>query len=501
LRRDAADPVAQERLAKVADAGRHLLQVINDILDLSKIESGQMQLEQVDFELPPLIARTLDLVSARAAEKGLQLDVDVAGLPALLYGDPMRLSQALLNLLSNAVKFTSRGRVQLTGEVLARSASEVVLRFTVSDTGIGIAPEALGQLFNPFVQADTSTTRQFGGTGLGLAITQRLAQLMGGDVGVQSRLGEGSRFWFTARVRPAFDASTIDNGPIDDTIDEARVRARCAGARVLLAEDNPVNQEVMIELLGSCGLAVDVAANGALAVQWVQERHYDLVLMDMQMPVLDGLEATRRIRALQLPQPLPILAMTANAFGEDRAACLRAGMDGHLAKPVNPGVLFAALMRWVAPPPAAPAPPAPPSSVDAEVPPSLQAVQRIAGMDVPGALRNLGSRHQVYLRVLRQFARHYATAGAALAWGPGPADGGRLQDAAHSLKGAAVSIGAVSVSLAAQTLEEALKSGMPAFAIDSAAQRLRAELAALVGELQRALEGPDAAAADASAAT
>ena len=367
LRRDVHQPLQAERLAKVNDAAKHLLQVINNVLDLSKIEADRLELDSADFSLQAVLAHSSSLLAETAQAKGLRLSLAIApGVPDALHGDAPRLSQALVNLLSNAVKFTERGDIGLRVEALTEaapaglpagpvasppaSAGRIGLRFVVHDTGIGIPADTLQRLFQPFVQADASTTRRFGGTGLGLAITQRLAQLLGGDVGVRSQPGVGSEFWFSAwfeaaRAAPAAAAPTSEAAEADELL--ATLRHRCSGARVLVVEDNPINQEVMLELLSSAGLQVDLAADGLQALACASQRPYDLVLMDVQMPQLDGLEATRRLRAPPLSLRWPILAMTANAFADDRAACLAAGMDGHLAKPVDPATLYRALLNWM----------------------------------------------------------------------------------------------------------------------------------------------------------
>jgi len=502
LRREVQEARPLDRLAKVSDAAHHLLDVINDVLDLSKIESGKLELDPADFSLESLVTKACALVAGEAAKKGVELVIDTDGLPPMLHGDSTRLSQALVNLLGNAVKFTSQGSVTLRGERLAHTDEETAdgrlrVRFSVRDTGIGIAPERIGTLFNAFEQADNSMSRRFGGTGLGLSITRQLARLMGGEAGAESEPGVGSTFWFTARLAPAtqtaepqrdgialagkrcllvddlpearealrhmleqiglrvdaagsgmdalclaetanaaddpyalalvdwqmpgldgvetcsrllararlaplrcvmataydqdrvraaareagvgqvlakpVSASTLHDAlvsvlAIDEAAPAARggpaiapgrrnaapgegapmLRAAHAGARLLVAEDNVVNQEVAVSLLEIAGLLVDVADNGRQAVEKARRNRYDLILMDMQMPELDGLGATRQLRGDPgASLGAPIIAMTANAFGEDRATCLAAGMNDHVAKPVSPEALYATLMHWL----------------------------------------------------------------------------------------------------------------------------------------------------------
>jgi signal transduction histidine kinase len=353
LRREVVAPRQRQWLEKVGNAADHLMGIINDVLDLSKIEAGKLTIEQTDFELAPLLNRTVALVSDSARDKNLPLLLACDDLPQHLRGDPTRLSQALLNLLSNAIKFTDVGSIEMRGEVVSRSANQVVLRFIVSDTGIGIPDTKLDSVFGAFDQADVSTTRRYGGTGLGLAITRHLAQLMGGEVRITSREGVGTRCTLTLRLGLSAPA---DPGPASRPglrAPELNPRAaesswNLAGARILLAEDNPINQEIAAELLQSASALVDVANDGRQAVEMVRSNHYDLVLMDMQMPVMDGLEATRAIRALPDRARLPIIAMTANAFGEDRQRCLDAGMNDHVGKPTNPNKLFETVRRWLA---------------------------------------------------------------------------------------------------------------------------------------------------------
>ncbi|HSI51290.1 MAG TPA: response regulator [Ideonella sp.] len=488
VQREAREPAQRDRLGKIAHSAQHLLQVINDILDLSKIEANRLQLEDIEFSLDAVLSRSFEMVADHAQAKGLELIVDTDHLPDRLVGDPTRFSQALLNLVGNAVKFTAQGFVRLGGEVLARTGDRALMKFSVRDTGIGIAPERIGALFLAFEQADSSTTRRHGGTGLGLALTQRLAQLMGGDAGVSSTPGKGSEFWFSVWLRVAapstrhapqlagrrallvddlpealaaltgqlrrlgllvttaasgeealacadeaarrgepFELLLIDwrMAPLDGvqtlallrkrlgaglppavlvTADadaalqrevrearfssvlvkpvtasalhdgllrvlgqarptpprqpaapggpEASLRQLHAGKRVLLAEDGLVNQEVAKALLESVSLEVDVAADGVRTVQMALDRAVDqpyaLILMDVQMPLMDGLDATRELRSRGYRAP--IIAMTANAFTEDRDACLAAGMDDHLSKPVQPEALYANLLHWLSRP-------------------------------------------------------------------------------------------------------------------------------------------------------
>ncbi len=346
LRREGVTPGQAERLKTIDTSAGHLLGIINDILDISKIEAGKLALDNAPVNVCHLLDTVSAIVAERARAKGLRLDIECAEFPATLRGDPVRLQQALLNYAMNAVKFTETGYVILRARLLDKSESEVRVRFEVRDSGIGIAPDALPRLFHPFEQADNSTTRKYGGTGLGLTITRRLAELMGGEVGVDTLPGAGSVFWFTARLQigRAEDESASEAGSENA---ERQLLDRHHGRRILIVDDEPVNLEIARFLLEQSGLRVDTAADGEDALRRVQETDYALILMDMQMPRLDGLVATRLIRATPGYATTPILAMTANAFTEDRRHCLEAGMNDFLTKPFNPDVLFAILLHWL----------------------------------------------------------------------------------------------------------------------------------------------------------
>ncbi|MCC7381318.1 MAG: response regulator [Deltaproteobacteria bacterium] len=329
----------------ITRSGDALLTLINDLLDLSKVEAGKVELERATFALRPVVSEAVQLFEARARERGIPLEIHVDGeVPELVVGDSGRLRQIITNLLSNAVKFTTQGKITI--DVTAGPcdvAGEHLLTFSVADTGLGIEPDVVARLFRPFVQADASTTRKFGGTGLGLAISRHLARLMGGDIGVETAPGQGSRFWFTVRLQAG---RPVDLLTARDSID---VPSRHRGlAKLLVVDDDPINQEVMAGMLRQLGFAADVASSAGDAFALMDRDRYDLVFMDWQMPEMDGLEAARRIRSTEPPgQHTPIVALTANAMAHHRAECLRAGMDGFLAKPASRRDVVQILRRWL----------------------------------------------------------------------------------------------------------------------------------------------------------
>jgi two-component system sensor histidine kinase/response regulator len=443
-------------------------------------------------------------MSARLTEKGLTLSREIdPTIPSVLRGDSLRLGQILVNYVGNAIKFTEHGRIVMRAAMLAEENDSLLLRFEVSDTGIGIAPEVVPRLFRAFEQADTSTTRNFGGTGLGLAICQRLARLMGGDVGVSSQPGQGSTFWFTARLRRGRHAVAVASSGTQAHAEQLLVQ-RAYGMRVLLAEDNLINQEVARGLLEAVGLIVDVAENGEEALRMASEQRYEAILMDMQMPVMDGLSATRAIRQTDGGSDVPILAMTANAFADDRQRCLDSGMNAHLAKPVNPDELYAMLLRWLPERQTTSSPGAarqtPQASSPALTPPAAADAQRMArlraisGLDTERGLHAVRGRESTYCGLLSTFADRHTEDMTHIRQHLAAADNEAAKRIAHSLKGVAATLGLTEIEAAARKLEAVIGLHPEAALLDAPIATLESLLlaagTAIVGALPPSLPAP-----------
>jgi signal transduction histidine kinase/CheY-like chemotaxis protein/HPt (histidine-containing phosphotransfer) domain-containing protein len=468
------DERQRDYLRKIEQASDALLGVLNAILDYSKIEAGSLEIETLSFSLDQVLRITRDLVSTKADEKALSLTVEVApGVPDAWLGDPLRLGQVLANLVGNAVKFTDRGGVRVSVSMPERDGDRATLRFAVADTGIGFSPEQGRRLFQAFTQADSSVSRRFGGSGLGLAISKRLVESMGGEIDCESRPGEGSVFSFTVRLTRAPDEERAASG-MDAASQPVPVPT---GARVLLADDNEINQMVAKVFLENSGLIVRTARTGREAVERAAEERFDVILMDVQMPEMDGLDATRAIRRHPWGREVPIIAMTAAAMNEDRQACLAAGMTDHVSKPIAPTELLAVLAKWagtgavrVMPAGAARA------GDDGVLPASLP------GFDLDAAVARLGGDRSAVAAVLWRFAQDFAEVPGQVVALVSAGDRDGAARVAHTVKGTAGTVGAVQAQAAAARLEQELRAGAPP-TVQSFGEALRQAVDAIVARV------------------
>jgi len=442
-------PRQKDYLRKIDQSSRLLLSIINDILDFSRIEAGRLATERIAFRLDELAERVRTQFSERMAAKGLLFSVELApGLPALASGDPLRLEQVLVNLVGNALKFTAHGSVTLRVDPAPSGAPPGGVRFCIEDTGIGVAREELAGIFESFTQADPSITRQYGGSGLGLTISRSLVEMMGGTITVQSAPGRGSTFCVVVPLPGAEDGEGRSK-PRPAAAPPAAGAAARAGlsGRALLVEDNPINQQVATELLTAEGLVVDVAENGALALEMLAKNPgYGAVFMDVQMPVMDGYAATRAIRATPGLEGLPVVAMTANAMADDRQHCLDAGMDDYLAKPLDVGEIRRVLRRWAA------------GSERAPATPGAAPLPAAPGLDLPAALERLGGNATLLHKLLNEFFTAHGDASGAIARSLGAGDRAAALREAHTVKGVAANLGLMAVAESAAVLETDLKT-------------------------------------------
>lgn len=449
-------PRQREYLGKAQFAAESLLGIINDILDFSKIEAGKLEMEQSEFMLDEVIDKVTAIIGMKAQQKGVQLLLAVdSDVPPTLVGDQLRLGQVLINLCNNAVKFTEHGDITLSVSCLERrDDQQATLEFMVQDSGIGMDSEQIAKLFSPFTQVDASRTRRFGGTGLGLAISKQLVELMGGEIRVASEPGKGSRFCFTA----CFGIGRqVDKVPTAAYPDMDAVCRQLAGARLLLVEDNDFNRQVATELLQSIGCEVTVADNGCEAVRYARNQQFDAVLMDIQMPLMDGYEATRLIRRDPALQTLPIIAMTAHAMATDRQSCLDAGMNDYISKPINPRQLYQILGQRVAAPSGTG--PVTPASAAAPCNPTPTLPEQLPGISMQSGLRNLNDNLQFYRKMLVSFMHNMPGISREIRTLLEQGDQEAATRTAHSIKSSAGSIGAVALMDAAGQLEQALASG------------------------------------------
>ena len=480
-------PALRDKLQKIRDAGLHLLGIVTDILDFSKIEAGKVAIEDIDFRIEEVFSSVSNQTAAAAESKGLTLvfQLDPA-LDRALRGDPTRIAQVLLNYVSNAIKFSQQGQVIVRAAPLAGAACDGMVRFEVQDSGIGMTEAQVALLFQSFHQADNSTTRRYGGTGLGLAISKQLAALMDGEVGAHSALGQGSMFWFTARLA---DPSSLAAASSADAGGAETPHAAFRGARILLVEDSPLNREVARGLLEAVGAEVHTANDGQQALDCLVKEPFDCVLMDVQMPVMDGLEATRLIRANPDLARLPVLAMTANARQEDRNHCLDAGMDDFVTKPVLPEVLYACLRKWLPERPqytgsGAASPHAPSSVAGAADTSALTGNPEVIDLSI--LARAVAGNPQKIRRYAGMFAAAIPETVAELETALASGDLPKLADLGHRLKASSKMVGAMGFAQMCESLE-GLRDGGTLVQAGTIVRQMPALLARVRNDIHRSI--------------
>jgi two-component system, sensor histidine kinase and response regulator len=499
-------PRQRDYLQKIDDSSRHLLSIIDDVLDVSKLEADKVTLEDRELSLGRVLDEVTTLMAGACADKGLRLSTHVApDVPDAVRGDALRLRQVLVNLVGNAIKFTDDGEVAVALSRLPDAGGRLVLRCTVRDTGIGLGPLEAQHLFTSFSQADTTITRRYGGTGLGLAICKSLVELMHGEIGVDSRAGAGATFWFTARFgrvggsEGSRDAHASARGvPLGGGQPGTGGAAFDPAARILMVEDNRLNQEVGVALLAEVGLSATVVGDGHEALEALRRAPFDLVLMDVQMPVMDGLSATRAMREDPDLVDVPVVALTASVLPGDRDACLAAGMNDVVTKPIEPADLYRALVRWLpARRPTVPSrdgagrgrPPDDGAVGPLEARPSGAPVvpHDVAGLDTERGLRMTRGQPDLYLDLLRAFADDQRDLPQLLRRSLAQDDMVRVERLVHTMRGVASMIGASRLVEVGGTLEQLLRAGAERAAIDAAAHALLAEHAALFAALDARL--------------
>jgi signal transduction histidine kinase/AmiR/NasT family two-component response regulator/HPt (histidine-containing phosphotransfer) domain-containing protein len=447
------NPKQRDYINKISKSSQHLLGVINDILDFSKIEAGKLKIEKTSFKLVTVLDNLENLIGEKCASKGLQLIFDLdPELPNNLCGDPLRVGQILINYVSNAVKFTEKGEIVVRIRKERELAEQCLVKFEVQDTGLGIIEEQKGKLFQSFQQADTSTTRKYGGTGLGLAISKELANLMEGEVGVETELGIGSTFWFTAKLGISKSAQ---NMYVPSKNNECFTVIR--GSRILLVEDNELNVQVAVDLLEEGEFLIDVAENGEIAVNKVSENKYDIVLMDMQMPVMDGVTAAKEIRKNPKCKSVPIIAMTANVMTSDQNKCMQAGMNDYVSKPIDPNQLFSTLLKWI--------PHREPDITKVKNEASIKTSPDDLGIVIPGLDTSIGlgrvlGKKKSYVNLLKKYVLGQKDTIIQIEKMISDGDRFSAERLAHTLKSVSGTIGAVVIQEKAASLEESIRKAV-----------------------------------------